>query len=218
MFLDDIRNGIVSGLKKLQAGFAPLKDFMDSLDAVGQAAFQAFSAWIDTQPACTPREASSEIMLNDKLDYNEKTFWINFFNSLPHVSGAIYKTLIGKLKGLWVVFLAVAAVILLAPYQALAGGEVTAPDPALVLSWVELVISIAVIAAPIVLALIKLTAWGRANKEALDAVVDSVGKARRMGRPAQAILKTMETKEKTATPNAVRAWKRIVRRVDPKGG
>ena len=111
-------------------------------------------------------------------------------------------------------FAAFVAFTLFAPLVAHAA--TSPPDPALVLSWAELLIGLVVALAPLIIAFIKLTGWGKANREALDQVVDAVGSARRSQLPAESILGKMKRKENDAPPRVVQAWKKAVRRRDPK--
>ena len=69
---------------------------------------------------------------------------------------------------------------------------------------------------PAVVAIIKTTAWGKAHREALDAVVDAVGQAKAAGLPATEIMKIMTGKEATAALDVINAWKDARDRVDPK--
>jgi hypothetical protein len=90
-------------------------------------------------------------------------------------------------------------------------------DPAVVLEWIDLVIAIALALAPAIVAVLKLTAWGRANAQALEEVVDAVGQARKAQEPAVRILDIMGAKELGAVDaEVVAAWKRAVAKRDPK--
>jgi hypothetical protein len=118
------------------------------------------------------------------------------------------------------VFLTLLVVLTLFTLAALAAdpaGALTAPDVETVSNVVVAIVTAIIVALPLIVWLLKQTAWGKANAAALDELVDAVGKARRESPIyAEPILKTMKDKEKTAPPDVVRMWKAAVLRRDPK--
>lgn len=82
------------------------------------------------------------------------------------------------------------------------------------------IVKLVAIALPLVVggvtSILKLTRWGRNNKEALENVVDAVGQVRQQEGDVIDIIKIMAAKETTVDPAVVKTWKAAVDKVDPK--
>lgn len=99
-------------------------------------------------------------------------------------------------------------------------GVVAAAQP---FDWAAFALGLLPILIPAVIAILKITSWGRENAVALDEteqalghVVGAVGAARRRDQPAASVLKIMDAKEDLTPREVVSRWKAAVKMWDPK--
>jgi hypothetical protein len=122
------------------------------------------------------------------------------------------------------VFFFTLAIILVFAWRALAGDAALSVAAAPPFDWAAFLLGALPILIPAVIAIMKLTVWGRQNAAALDEteqalghVVGAVGAARRGGQPAAAVLQIMSGKEKFTPREVISRWKEAVKMFDPKG-